>query len=93
MKARTDSEKRFERVLQATFPELYVEVDFTDGRCGLEDMSFPYWYISIKKPDGTREEKYFGDKLRYLRSFGDTSFTYTEEHYKDACEWLKNFSE
>lgn len=90
---KSDEEGRFVDTLQELFPEFFIEVEFSDGYCGLEDMSFPSWTIRVHKEDGSVEAKRFYDKLQYRRRFGDTRFHFVAEHADDAYDWISSFLE
>lgn len=82
-------EQSFLDTLREKYPSKKIDVDFTEGNLGLEDMTFPYWEIKVTDEDGTARRKVFKDQLRYSRSFGDTSFRNHPAHREAAFKFIE----
>lgn len=87
-----DEKIEFLKELQDRYPILKIEATWKDGRCGLEDMSFPRWKLSVSISKETYE-KWFDDEIRYSRCFGDTRFHNHEKHIASAVAWIESILE
>lgn len=85
----TKDEQKFIDTLKAKYPEHMIQVEFTDGRVGLEDMSFPYWKITVVERRVKVRSKTFYDQIGYGRSFGDAGFHNCDAHYQAAFDFIE----
>jgi hypothetical protein len=60
-----------------------VKISFSDGYCGLEDMTFPHWTVTIGEHRNS-----FADQVRYGRMFGNTSFINCSSNQKIVKDWI-----
>jgi hypothetical protein len=82
-------EQSFLDFLREKYPSKKIDIVFTEGDLGLENMTFPYWTIKVTDEDGTTRKKEFDDQLRYSRQFGDTGFHDHPAHREAASEFIE----
>lgn len=82
-------EEQFINALKQSIPAQSITVDFKNGVCGLENMTFPSWTVKVVDKNGVEHTGEFADRLRYYRSFGDTAFHCTVNHIEDAVNFFK----